>query len=166
MVKVGWLSLLTGLALVTAGCGPADPAAGQGDDGPEVLAATESSKEFGEYVLHFNALTTDQLSAAIASEYDIVRSKNRVLLNISITREQEFGLPVAIAGEVTALARNLTGQLRRLDVREIREGDAIYYIAETPIVNAESLIFTVEAQAETEAEPFSVTFRKQFFVDD
>jgi len=165
MAKRRRLCLIAGLALIAAGCGQPDPAAEQ-DDATEVLAATESSKEFGDYELHFNALTTDQLSANIAAEYDIIRSKNRVLLNISITREQEIGLPAAVAGTVTALARNLTGQLRRLDVREIREGDAIYYIAETPIVNAETLIFTVEATPESEAEPLSVSFRKQFFVDE
>lgn len=158
--------LIAGLALIAAGCGQPDPAAEQDDDAAVVLAATESSKQFGDYELHFNALTTDQLSANIASEYDIVRSKNRVLLNISVTRSQEIGLPTAVAGTVTALARNLTGQLRRLDVREIREGDAIYYIAETPIVNAETLIFTVEATPESEPAPLSVSFRKQFYVDE
>jgi hypothetical protein len=160
------LFLIAGLALIATGCGQPDPNAAQDDNASEVLAATESSKEFGIYELHFNALTTDQLPAEIAGEYDIVRSKNRVLLNISVTREQEIGLPTAVAARVTALARNLTGQLRRLDVREIREADAIYYIAETPIVNAESLIFTVEATLESEPAPLSVSFRKQFFVDE
>lgn len=166
MAKRRGLCLIAGLALIAAGCGQPDTAAEQDEGATEVLAATESSKIFGDYELHFNALTTDQLSAAIASEYDIIRSKNRVLLNISVTRQQEIGLPSAVAGTITALARNLTGQLRRLDVREIREGEAIYYIAETPIVNAETLIFTVEATPESESDPLSVTFRKQFFVDE
>jgi hypothetical protein len=166
MARSGWVSLIAGLALVAAGCGQSDPNTGQDEEEAEVLSATESSKEFGDYELHFNALTTDQLGADIAAEYAIVRSKNRVLLNISITREQEIGLPTAVAAEVTAVARNLTGQLRRLDVREIREGDAIYYIAETPIVNAETLIFTVGATPESEPAPLSVSFRKQFFVDE
>jgi len=166
MARRIWMCLFTGLALISAGCGQPDAAAEQDDMAPEVLAATESSKEFGDYELHFNALTTNQLTADIASEYKIVRSKNRVLLNISITRMQEIGLPTAVAGNITALARNLTGQVRRLDVREIREGDAIYYIAETPIVNAETLIFTVEATPESESTPLSVSFRKQFFVDE
>lgn len=166
MAKRKRLCMVAGLALIAASCGQPDPAAEQVDDASVVLTATESSKVFGGYELHFNAVTTDQLTAEIAAEYEIVRSKNRALLNISITRPQEIGLPAAVAGEVTALARNLTGQLRRLDVREIREGDAIYYIAETPIVNAETLIFTVEATPASEPAPLSVSFRKQFFVDE
>jgi hypothetical protein len=165
MVNRRWLSLILGLALISTGCGQ-DTNNGQADDESEVLAATESSRVFGDYELHFNALTTDQLSADIANEYDIIRSRNRVLLNISVTHAEEIGLPTAVAGEITALARNLTGQLRRLDVREIREGDAIYYIAETPIVNAETLIFTIEATLESAPAPVSVNFRKQFFVDE
>ena len=52
-----------------------------------VLPATESTKDFGEYVLYFNALNTDQLSPDIAREYGIVRSKSRAMLNVSIHRK-------------------------------------------------------------------------------
>lgn len=166
MAKFGWLSLITGLAMLASGCEQSNPNAGQNGDNAEVLAATESYKDFGEYGVHFNALTTDQLTQAIAEQYEIVRSKNRVLLNISIVQNQEIGLPTAVAAEVTAMAKNLTGQLRRLPVSEIREGQAIYYIAQIPIVNAETLIFTVEATPESATEPLTVNFQKQFFVND
>ncbi len=52
-----------------------------------VLPATESSKDFGDYVLYFNALNTDQLTPDIAREYGIVRSKSRAMLNVSIHRK-------------------------------------------------------------------------------
>jgi hypothetical protein len=166
MAKSGWLSLITGLALVSAGCGQSAPGGGQGDSNTEVLTGTDSFKDFGDYVLHFNALTTDRLDAQIASEYNIVRSRNRALLNISVLRNQEIGLAMAVPANVTASATNLTGQLRRLDVREQREGDAIYYIAETQIDNAETLTFTVDATPEGESTALSVTFRRQFYVED
>ena len=38
---------------------------------PENLA----SKDFGDYIVHFNAISTDQLSSEIARTYNIVRSK-------------------------------------------------------------------------------------------
>ena len=166
MAKGGWLSLIAGLALITAGCGQSGPNTGQSERDSEVLSTTESSKDFGDYVLHFNAVTTDQIGAQASSEYGIVRSKNRALLNVNIMRNQEIGLPMAVAGAVTASATNLTGQLRRLNVREIREGDAIYYLAETQIINAESLIFTVEAIPESETGALTVRFQRQFYVDE
>lgn len=158
--------LIAGMALVTAACGQSAPNAAQGNGTDEVMPATESFRVFGDYELHFNALTTDQLNEQMATEHSIVRSRNRILLNVSVLRSQEIGVPTAVSAEVRASARNLTGQLRNLPVREVRDGDAIYYIAETPIANAETLIFTVEAVPESEAQPLAVSFQKQFFVDD
>ena len=162
MSRSGCLVLICGFAL--AACGQPGGDADQDAAANEVLPATESYRDFGQYTLHFNALTTDQLTEAIASEYQIVRSRNSALLNVSILLNRDVGLPTAVPGDVRASARNLTGQFRNLDVREIREGDAIYYIAETDIVNAESLVFTVEATPESESEPMRVSFQKQFFV--
>lgn len=157
-------SLVGVLALIAVGCGQRDAGPGQNDEG-EILAAMESSKDFGDYVLHFNALTTDQLEPEIAAQYGIVRSNNRVLLNVSLLRNQEIGLATAVAADVRASARNLNNQLRNIPVQEIREGDAIYYIGETAIVDSESLIFTVVVTPEGSDEPLTVRFQRQFFAD-
>jgi hypothetical protein len=165
MVDCRRFCLIAGLAMISVGCGPSGPTT-QGAEEDEILAATESFRDFGDYVLHFNALTTDQISEAMAAEHGVIRSRNRALLNVSVLQNQEIGLATAVEAEVSASARNLTGQIRNLPVRPIRDGDAIYYIAETPIVNAESLIFTVEAMPDGSTETLSVSFQKQFFVDD
>jgi hypothetical protein len=157
--------LITILVVAAAGCGEQPGMPGQGSSEIDVLGATESSKDFGDYILHFNALTTDRLTPEVAREYSIVRSQNRALLNVSIMRKREGATPVAVSGAVAASAVNLTGQLKNLLVREIREGEAIYYIAETPVTNAETLIFTVDATPQNEASRFTVRFQKQFFVD-
>jgi hypothetical protein len=153
------------LCVVLVACG-GTPDSDLGSAGEiDVLAATESSRDFGDYVIHFNALTTDQLTPEIAGEYGIVRSKNRAMLNVSILRKQPDGTQSAVAGAVAASAVNLTGQLKNLLVREIREEDAIYYIAETPVTNGESLIYTLDVTPQNEASRFSVRFQKQFFTD-
>lgn len=166
MFKRGRFGLWAGLVLILAACGQSASNVDQNGNDDEVLAATESFKVFGDYELHFNALTTDQINERMATEHGIVRSKNRVLLNVSVLENQGIGIPVSVTARVSASARNLTGQIRNLPVREIRDGDAIYYIAETPIENAETLIFTVEATPETGTEPLKVSFQKQFFVDE
>jgi hypothetical protein len=71
----------------------------------------------------------------------------------------------AVSGAVSASAINLNGQLRGMALREIREGDAIYYIAELAIANEETLIFTIDVTPLNEASRFSIRFKKQFFVD-
>jgi hypothetical protein len=52
-----------------------------------------------------------------------------------------------------------------MDVREIREAESIYYIAETSIVDSESLIFTIQATPESTSMPLEVQFQKQFYTD-
>jgi len=162
MSRNGWLTTISCLAL--AACGQAgNESAQDGED--EVLPATENVKDFGEYIVYFNALTTDQLDEDIAGEYGIVRSNNRALLNIVMEHAPEIGAPRVVPGEVKATARNLTGQLRNLLVREIREGESIYYIAETSVVNSETLVFAIEATPESTSTPLKVQFQKQFFVE-
>jgi hypothetical protein len=163
MTRGGRLILTAGLALTSLAC----EQNGNGQDGAiAVLAGTESVREFGDYEVHFNALTTDQLDPDIASEYQIVRSRNSVLLTVSVLRKREDGVATAVSAEVDASARNLTGQLKNLLISEIREAEAIYYVAETPIVNSETLVFTVEATPEGATEALTVSFQKQFFVGE
>jgi hypothetical protein len=132
-----------------------------------VLPATESTKDFGEYVLYFNALNTDQLSSDIAREYGIVRAKSRALLNVSIHRNLANGQTEAVTGAVSASAINLNGQLKTMTLREIREDTAIYYIGELGITDGEVLIYTIEATPTNDpSRGFTVRFKKQFFVED
>jgi len=42
-------------------------------------------KEFGNYIIHVNALTTDQLPTEVARGYKISRSKNRAMINVLCT---------------------------------------------------------------------------------
>jgi hypothetical protein len=130
-----------------------------------VLPATESSKDFGDYVLYFNALNTDQLSPEIAREYGIVRSKSRAMLNVSIHRKRENGQTEAVTGAVSASAINLNGQLETMTLREIREDVAIYYVGELGITDGEVLIYTIDVTPSNEASRFTVRFKKQFFID-
>lgn len=131
----------------------------------DVLAGTESVQQFGEYTIHFNAVSTSQLTPSVAQSYGIVRSPDRALLNISILRTADNGRDAAVNAEVSASAVNLTGQIKNVPMREISEDTAIYYIGETVVADAETLIFTIEAVPEGESETLTFRFQKQFFVD-
>ena len=87
-----------------------------------------TSKDFGVYAIHFNAISTDQLPPDVARTYNIVRSKNRAMLNISVIKDVEGTPGVSVSGDVSATAANLTGQLKNLTLRRIKGGEAIYYI--------------------------------------
>jgi hypothetical protein len=130
-----------------------------------VLPATQNVREFGDYALHFNAVTTNQLTPAIARQYDIVRSNSRAMLNVSINRKEPGTLGRSVPGRITVSAVNLTGQQKNLMVREIRESDAVYYISEVGIANEETLIFTIDVARDDVPEPLSVRYQRKFYVD-
>jgi hypothetical protein len=127
-----------------------------------ILAVNEHQKVFGNYTLHVNALTTDQLPQEVAKEYRIPRSNSRAMLNVVITRKADDG-DEPVTGRVSANARNLAGQFKELDVREINEQDAIYYIADMAVDDKDTVTFDIDVVPVNESEPFKVTYRHKFF---
>lgn len=154
----------TGLGLLTAACLMVATGCQQAtEEAP--AATTETLQDFGDFTLHFNALTTDQLTAEVAQRHGIVRSGNRAMLNVSILRNREGAIGVPVRGTVEVSAANLTGQLKPVSLREITEAEAIYYIGESNVADGETLVYTIDATPVDETAPMSVRYMKQFFVD-
>ena len=153
-----------GLGLLAAACLTVVTACQQAtEEAP--AATTETMQNFGDYTLHFNALTTDQLTAEVAQRHGIVRSGNRAMLNVSILRNREGAIGVPVHGTVEVSAANLTGQLKPVSLREITEAEAIYYIGESNVADGETLVYTIDATPADATTPMSVRYMKQFFVD-
>lgn len=123
----------------------------------------ENSTSVQGYVIHHNAFTADTLSADIATNYQLTRSKNRGILNVSVIQEVPNSTGKAVKAEVTANATNLSGQHREVPLREIVDGDAVYYIGEFRIANQETLNFVIEVQPEGSTDRHTAKFSQQFF---
>lgn len=130
-----------------------------------IPAHAEQFRTFGDYTVHYSAFTTDILSASIAKAYKIQRSKNRVLLNISVLKKVmgTTGKPVKAIIEVSTT--NLSEQLRQLKVKELAENDAIYYLAMTKVNDGEILKYTLTITPESEQEAYTFSFTQQFVTD-
>jgi hypothetical protein len=113
-------------------------------------------------VVHFSAQLTDQLPPEVARTYNILRSKNRAMLNVSVI-QAETGTPVTAAIEVKAV--NLTGQLKNVVMRKIQEQEAIYYIGETAVANQETLVFDITVTPDGASVPATVRFKRQFYTN-
>jgi len=120
------------------------------------LAAAENSTHTGGYTIHHNALTTDSLPVQVATAYGIQRSKSRALLNVSVIRDH---------ADIRAVARTLYGQIRPIELREIVEDKAIYYIADFPVANREILHFDFEILPENGRYPLRASMREEFFTN-
>ena len=157
MINTRILVAVSLLGLVSACGGP-----NQSADVPEAQPAGASDADIGNHVVHFSAQSTDQLPPEVARAYSIVRSKNRAMLNVSVLRKDD-GTPVV--ANVTVKTVNLTGQLKNVTMRQINEGDAIYYIGEVAIANRETLVFDISVTPEGSNIASDVRFKRQFFTD-
>lgn len=151
------LIALSLLALVSACGGP-----GESASVPEAQPAGATNADIGDHIVHFSALSTDQLPPDVARNYNIVRSKNRAMLNVSVLRESD---QVAVTANVTVKTVNLTGQLKNITMRRINEQEAIYYIGEVAVANRETLIFDISITPNGVDSPSDVRFKRQFFTD-
>ena len=151
------LIVLSLLGLVSACGGP-----GSSADVPEAQPAGATNASIGDHVVHFSAQSTDQLPPDVARAYNIVRSKNRAMLNVSVL---ESGTNTPVTADVAVKTVNLTGQMKNVTMRMIQEQEAIYYIGETPVANQETLIFDISVTPDGEAEASNVRFKRQFYTD-
>jgi len=129
------------------------------------LAAAENSTHTGGYTIHHNALTTDSLPVQVATAYGIQRSKNRALLNVSVIRDEPGTLGTPVHADIRAVARTLYGQIRPIELREIVEDKAIYYIADFPVANREILHFDFEILPEDGRYPLRANMRQEFYTN-
>ncbi len=127
-------------------------------------AQNQNTVQSGDITVHYNALPTRSLSADVAHQYGITRSASRGLLNVAVRRGAD-GADKAIPATVTAAATNLNGQRQDLKLREVREGEAIYYLAEVRVADKETLTFDIEVKADGAPSPLRATFQQQFFVE-
>jgi len=128
-------------------------------------AIAENATHVDGYTIHHNALTTDSLSPQVAKAYNIQRSKNRGLLTVSVLKDQEGTTGVPMKALIKARATNLSGQLREIDLNEIDEGSAIYYVGDFRITNQETLNFQLEVTPEGTHHPYTATLSQEFFTE-
>jgi len=143
--------------LLSACSGP-----GESANVPDAQPAGATSIDIGDHVVHFSAQSTDQLPPEVARAYNIVRSKNRAMLNVSVLREADNS---AVAAIVTVRTVNLTGQLKSITMRRIDEQEAIYYIGEVAVANREVLVFDISVTPEGANTTSELRFKRQFYTD-
>lgn len=123
--------------------------------------ALAGSMKTGDITVHFNAVPTTTLAPDVARQSGVTRSANRALVNVSV-RQGEPGADRALPATVRLVAVNQNGQRFPLTAREVREGDAIYYLAEARISGHETLTFELEVVPQGAAAMRAV-FRQEFF---
>lgn len=101
------------------------------------------------YDVHYMALSTAELTEDVAQAYGMERSNKQAFLSISVLKPQaESSVALPVEAVVSGSFRNLIGQNKPLEFRQVKEGSAIYYIAEFRFYSEEVLRFNLEVSPE------------------
>jgi len=125
----------------------------------------ENSTKHKYYTVHHNAFKSDFITPEIATQYNINRSKYRGLINISIIKNVKNTTGTPVAAKVTIKAHTLAGLVKDIELKEIREQNAIYYIGEFPVTNQEIVNFTIKATPEGDKNVLTNKMTHKFYID-
>ncbi|MGI2203354.1 DUF4426 domain-containing protein [Shewanella oncorhynchi] len=141
-------NLLAVLALTASLCG---------------VANAEQKETVGNFDIHYMALGSTFLTPSIAKSYGIKRSSYTGIINIAVLDISEANKP-AVPVEITGVANNLLDALINLTFKEIREGDAIYYIAEVPYRDDQEINFNIAIKYGNQLNT-NLQFKQKFYVE-
>jgi len=91
------------------------------------------------------AVPTTELTAEAAKNYNVERSPTRGLLTVTLVKKGKSGANETMAGQIYAGAINLRNNLSNIPIREVREGDSVYYLGEFQVTTPDTLRFLVNA---------------------
>lgn len=130
-------------------------------------ANAEQAERFGPYVAHYNTMNTTFLTPEVATAYGITRSGSLALINIAILEVAEDGLNQPVYATVSVDAANLAGQRKTIEMMEVEDGGAIYYVGTFRIRDEERITFNVTVQPKDQASRVHrFRFNQMFYVEE
>ena len=128
------------------------------------IADSGGTKQFGDYLVHYSALSTQFLNAEMAKQYSIEQSADRGLINISVQKVAADESANAVKATITGEASNLTGQKTAVTIREIPDL-YVSYIGLFDVVAPDTYTFTFTIKPETAEKSFTLRFNKNFVAE-
>ena len=138
------------------------PAIAQIDQPKEI----QTSKKFGEYTVHYNVFNSKMIPPKIAQNYNLTRSKDIALINISLTKTENGAASLGIPAIINVKAVNLMQQTKVVDIKEIKETDATYYLAPFRHTNEEDIRFEISVIPDGESKPLVAVFTRRLFTEN
>lgn len=128
-------------------------------------AQAEQFVEADPYIVHYSAFNSTLITPTVAKTHDLMRSRQRAIMNVTVQKKMPDGTPKAVISQVEGYATALGGSERLLSFKMVTEGDVIYYLAEFMIGNGEKLDFNVKVKPTPESPVITIKFSQEFFQD-
>ncbi len=124
----------------------------------------EQFQDFGDYRVHYNAFNSDVLAPEVAKAHGLSRSSYEAIVNITVQKKNAMGSYAPVKAKVKGQASDIYSKLTKLKVKEVVEGNAIYYLAEMPITDGQKLNFDLQISPMDSKRAYTLKFAQQFFV--
>ncbi len=99
----------------------------------------------GDLELHCVATPTTELTGEAAKAYNVTPSPGRGLLTVTLMRKNRNGEAKTVPGQIYAGAINQNNLLSSIPIREVHDGDNVYYLGEYRVGAPDTLRFLVNA---------------------
>lgn len=123
----------------------------------------EQKQVFGDYEVHYIGLNSSFLPEDVAEAYDIPRSRSLAYLSISVLKNVKNDVPTPVTAELRGTIKNLIGQSRTIDFREIKETNAVYYVSTFRFDKNEVYRIDLDVTPEGSSRTFDVKFSQKFY---
>ena len=128
------------------------------------FADSSGTEKFGNYLVHYSALSTQLLNAQMAEQYSIERSPTRGLINLSVQKVATDETATAVAATISGEAVNLTGQKTPITIREIPDL-YVSYIGLFDVAAPDTYTFTISIKPAGSEQSFTLRFNKNFVAE-
>lgn len=124
-----------------------------------------TSQKAGDYTVHFNVFNSTDIPASVADQFNLVRGKDRALVNISLVKTENGNASLGLPAIVSGTTRNLMQQKQDLKFIEVKEGDVTYYLAPFVFNNEDLLYFDIQVKVSENSSPILVEFNRTLYKD-
>ena len=117
-------------------------------------------QEIGEHVVHYNALPAERIDPELAARHDLPRERDQVVVTLAVMTRTGS---VAVPADIRAHATDAEGRLHRFQLREIHDGDALFYVGAVPLDGGSGVLeFTLQVRPDQASAPQGVRFTRRF----
>jgi hypothetical protein len=124
------------------------------------FAHGEQKKVLGNWDVHYIVVNSTFFDPSVLKQYALQRSKYNAIINISaLDSRTTEAQDIAVSGTY----QDLLGRKKELGFKQIKEGDAIYYLAQFRFDDMDTYRFEVKLQSGNRTE--TLKFQQKLYVD-
>lgn len=131
----------------------------------QAIAQVETETRAGDYLIYHTVFNSSFISPEIAEIYQLTRGSDKAIANVAVTEADAGGMSRGLPAQITGVARNLMQQEISLEFIEVKEQDAVYYIAPFEFDDQEIMHFYIDVVLPGESRARKIEITKKLYHD-